>query len=144
MAPLVAFLFAAAAAALFPPTARYVDVDLKLAGGRAQIVATRIGRFAQPTALRRFRGRFTVRVLHDKSVLVEYPFDFPLSAEAEDPDADDATVALGDRFRKGVTATTTVRAPLPDGADTLAIYDTQTKRTVTAALDAPRPSPPAR
>ena len=123
-----------AALAFFPPTTRYLDVELSWSAGQASIVSTRVGQFDKPIALRRFRGRFAARIVHDEKMLIEVPFDVPLLADAEEPSADEATHRLGERFRGGVTAKFTIRVPLPDGGKTLVIYDSKTKKTVTRAL----------
>lgn len=121
----------------------YADVDLKFAGGEVQVVKVTPGKFAKPTALPRFRGRFTLIVAQGKKNLVELDFDFPLLA-LEAPDATDEARKLGQQIRKGVTASTTVRVPLPEGADSLAIYDSQTHKTFKAPLASPASAPHAR
>jgi hypothetical protein len=132
---LVCLLFAApSAAVLMPPAARFADVELKFQRGQVAVTAVKLGRFEQPTALRRFRGRFAARVLAGKKIVDEVQFDFPLLAAAESSDVDEANRALAERLRAGVTATTRVRVPIWDGADGLEIYDAQTRRVLAVAL----------
>ena len=118
----------------------YADVDLRYAGGDISVQQVRPGHYAKPTALRRFRGRFTAIVAKGKASLAEVTFDFPLVAQAESDDATDESRQLGEKLRKGVTSTTTVRVPLPPDADTLLIYDALTQKTVKASLTSPAPA----
>src|SRR5689334_6811761 len=101
----------------------YADVDLKWEKGAVTVLKIKPGRFARPTTLRRYRGRFTAMVARGKTALVELQFDFPLLAQAESDDASPESRKIAERMREGLTTTTTVRVPLPDGADTLIIYD---------------------
>jgi hypothetical protein len=90
-----------------------------------------------PKRIQRFRGRYEARAGDGKHDLELVRFDFPLMALAEAPD--DATYEaqeLGRKLRENVTATTTVRVPLPPGATTVTIYDTTTKKAVSRALPA--------
>jgi hypothetical protein len=137
-----------------PPVARperaiagvtaYADVELRFADGEVSVGKITPGKFAKPTALPRYRGRFTAIVAQGKKNLVELDFDFPLLA-VEAPDATDDARKLGQQIRKGVTSSTSVRVPLPEGADSLAIYDSVTHKTVKATLAAsPSGAPRAR
>jgi hypothetical protein len=122
----------------------YADVDLKFADGAVSIEKIRPGRFDKPTALRRWRGRFTAIVARGKSPIYELQFDFPLLAAAESNDTTPEARALAERLRKGVTSTVTVRVPLSPSADTLVIYDPLTNKEVKAPLGAKAAPPPAR
>jgi hypothetical protein len=122
----------------------YADVDLKWEKGAVSVQKIKPGRFAKPTALRRYRGRFTAIVARDKTALVELQFDFPLVAQAESDDVSTEARKVAERLRDGVTSTTTVRVPLPDGADTIFIYDGLTMSEVKAPLVAKAAPPPAR
>jgi hypothetical protein len=91
--------------------------------------------------MRRWRGRFEARAVAGAGKIVDFVrFDFPLMASAEAPDdvTEDAK-KLGKNIREHVTATMIVRAPLPPEATGVAIYDTATRKTVSADL----PPPPA-
>jgi hypothetical protein len=122
-------------------TVEYVDVELRWSRGQLTILSVKHGRFDKPTALARFRGRFEARALAKGATREHVAFDFPLLANAETDDATTESRAIGGRLRGGVTATTTVRLPLPDGADAIAVYDSASKRTVTAPLAAGDPPP---
>jgi hypothetical protein len=116
------------------PATSYVDVTVRYERGALSVVKVSRGTFARPTSLRRFRGRFEARALKGATVREWMPFDFPLLAD--DP-IDDATVEaqeLGQRLRSGLTATTTVRLPLPADADGALIYDTRSKQSVAVTL----------
>jgi hypothetical protein len=112
----------------------YADIDLRYARGEVSVVAVRSGRFAKPTNLPRWRGRFLASVLKAKKPVADVEFDFPLVAPAESEDATPEARAAAERLRKGSTSTTTVRVPWPEGADTVSIWDSVTKKTVTAPL----------
>jgi hypothetical protein len=112
----------------------YADVDLRYARGEVSIVAVRPGRFARPTNLPRWRGRFLASVMKAKKTVADVGFDFPLVAPAESEDVTPDLREAADRLRKGVTSTTTVRVPLPEGAEAISIWDSATKKTVTAPL----------
>ncbi len=129
-----------------PGVLAYADVDLRYSRGVVTILKVRPGKFAQPTSLPRFRGRFVAIVSKGKTSLVELEFDFPLLAEAESSDATTEARALAERLRKGVTSTTTVRVPLQPDADTIGIWDSVSRKTVTAPLvrEPVEAAPPAR
>jgi hypothetical protein len=97
-----------------------------------------------PARLPRWRGRFEARALGGAKTLDFVRFDFPLMAAAEAPDdvTEDAA-KLGKKLREHVTATTIVRAPIVPGASQVAVYDSLTKRTVTADLPSVAASSPA-
>jgi hypothetical protein len=96
------------------------------------------------THLQRFRGRFEARALGAGSadkVLDFVRFDFPLMAMADSADEmGEEAAELGARMRAHVTATTSVRVPLPPGATVVAVYDTGTHKLVTASLSPSRPA----
>lgn len=116
----------------------YADVELKYVRGEVIIQKIKPGRFAKPTALPRYRGRFTAIIAKGKQNLVELEFDFPLVARAESEDMSEEARQLGKKLRDGVTSQTTVRVPWPDGAERLIVYDAVTGARVTAPL-APAP-----
>jgi hypothetical protein len=112
-------------------TIAYADLELRFSNGVVSLVAVKKGRFAEPTALPLWRGRFIATVLKGKSALVELPFDFPLLADAESPaDTTDEAHALSLKLKKGVTATTSVRVPLDPGADQVSIWDSASRKTL--------------
>ena len=88
-----------------------------------------------PERMRRWRGRFEARALAGSKPLDFVRFDFPLMAAAESPDdvTEDAK-KLGQKIRENVKATIIVRAPLPAGATAIGVYDTVTRKTVSADL----------
>jgi hypothetical protein len=139
---LVMFLTPVAAQAPAPLITSYADVDLRFDKGVVTVQRIRAGRFAKPTALPRFRGRFSAIVAKSKQNLAEVAFDFPLLQSAESDDATPEARALAERVRKGVTSTTTVRVPWPDNADTLLIYDASTQKAVTVPLKVSAPPKP--
>jgi hypothetical protein len=97
-----------------------------------------------PARLPRWRGRFEARAVGGGKTLDFVRFDFPLMAAAEAPDdVTEEAAALGKKLREHVTATTIVKAPLPEGARQIAIYDSLTKKTITADLPASAPAPAA-
>jgi hypothetical protein len=114
----------------------YADVDLKYERGEVRVVAIRPGKFAKPTNLPRWRGRFLASMMKGKKALADVEFDFPLVAPAESNDATPEARAAAERLRKGVSSSTTVRIPWPEGADTLTVWDSSTRATVTARLPA--------
>ena len=98
-----------------------------------------------PQRMRRWRGRFEARAVGGGGKTVDFVrFDFPLMAQAEAPeDVTEDARKVGQKLREHVTATAFVLAPLPPAATSVAIYDTVTKKTATAALPAPSAAPPA-
>lgn len=89
-----------------------------------------------PERMRRWRGRFEARALGAGGKPIDFVrFDFPLMAAAESPDdvTEDAK-KLGQKIRENVKATMIVRAPLPPGAASVAVFDTVTRKTVSADL----------
>jgi hypothetical protein len=113
----------------------YADVQLRYQLGRVVMDHLTLGRFARPTALNRFRGRFRARSLKGGQILETVQFDFPLVAEAEAPDdTTEEAKAVANRLRAGVTSSTTVRVPLPEGTDAVAIEDRDGKRLGRYAL----------
>jgi hypothetical protein len=123
---------AAKAQRTLPPTLSYADVDVRFQANDVTIVRIRPGRYARPTAQPRFRGRFVAIVQKGKQSLVDVEFDFPLLAPAESEDATEDAQKLGASFRKNLTSSTTVRVPWPDGADSVKVWDSVTRRTVEA------------
>ncbi|MBW2731018.1 MAG: hypothetical protein JRH20_01425 [Deltaproteobacteria bacterium] len=63
----------------------------------------------KPTALRRFRGRFEVRLYSGKRLREVVPFSFPLTLAAGEPNMHNRRLAR--QIGKGVSARTTVRVP---------------------------------
>jgi hypothetical protein len=134
-------LIFAAPRAVTVPVVDYADLTLDYAAGRVKVTEVKRGRFAKPTALERFRGRFEARALRrsgkggkTEEVLERVQFDFPLLADAEAPDVSDEQRVLAERLRAGVSARTRVRVPLPDGAEAVAIVDLKTATTAYAEL----------
>lgn len=108
------------------------------------VTIVRVERTLQPKTapLIRYRGRFEARAVQhagagDKT-LDFVRFDFPLLAPAESIDemTDDAR-RLGEKLRANVTATTTVRVPLPRGATAISVWDSAAHRAVLVALPPP-------
>jgi hypothetical protein len=96
---------------------------------------------ARPTHLIRFRGRFEARAVVGDKMLDFVRFDFPLLAPAESADEmTDEANQIGAKLRAHVTATTTVRVPIPHGATAIGVYDTGTHKLVTAPLGAATPA----
>jgi hypothetical protein len=126
------------------PAIHFADVTLRWDKGALSVVKVVRVEVAKATTLRRWKGRFEVRALDGQKLLDFVRFDFPLLAAAESGDdmTQEAT-AFGRKLRSGVTATTTVRLPLPDGATAASIYDSETKRSLPITLPAAPPAPPA-
>jgi hypothetical protein len=128
----------------FENVTQYADVDARYERGALRILAVRRGRFGRPTSLPRWRGRFVAIVSKGKKSLAEVQFDFPLVAAAEShEDTSPEAQKVADQVRSGVTSSTTVRVPLPEGADTIAIWDAVTRKTIAQPLNGPAESPPA-
>jgi hypothetical protein len=97
-----------------------------------------------PERMRRWRGRFEARAVGGGKTLDFVRFDFPLMAEAEAPDdATEDAKKVGKTLREHVTATAIVRAPMPAGATSVAIYDSATKKSASADLAWTPTAPPA-
>jgi hypothetical protein len=127
-----------------PQVTDYADLALGWSGGRLTVESVTRGRFERPTALPRYRGRFVATARKKRrplETLDETRFDFPLLADTESEDATPEARKLAKMVRAGVTAKTTVRVGLPDGADEIAIADSVTGRSVTVSL-ARSPAPP--
>jgi hypothetical protein len=120
----------------------YADVEVCWSGGDVKVQKVKAGRFAKPTEIKRFRGRFTAIVAKEKKAINEVDFDFPLLS-ADPEEATDEAKRLGETVRKGLTTCTTVRLPWPEGADTLVIYDNATRKEVKAPLKESSSAPPA-
>lgn len=123
-----------------PNVTAYLDVDLRFEADQVTVVKIKKGRFGRPTALPRFRGRFTLIVAKAKRNLAEVDFDFPGLAAGESQDATEESRTLAKKLRKGITTTTTVRVPLPDGADSLSVYDAVTRKVITAEVSSAAPA----
>jgi hypothetical protein len=126
------------------PVTQFADVTLRWDKGALTVVKVSRGQLAQATALRRWRGRFEARALAGQKQLEFVRFDFPLLAAAESSDemTPEATT-FGRKLRNGVTATTVVRVPLPDGATAATIYDSETRKSLPVTLPAAPTAPPA-
>jgi len=99
---------------------------------------------ARPTHLVRFRGRFEARAVGGDKPLDFVRFDFPLLAPADSSDEmTEEAARLGAKLRAHVTATTTVRVPIPPGATAVAVYDTASHKLVSAALGPAKAMAPA-
>jgi hypothetical protein len=126
----------------FPAVTEYADLELKYQRAQVALVRATRGRFAQPTRLPRFRGRFKVQLSRRGETLLEVPFDFPLLASAEVPDVMSAEATrAGAQLRAGVTATTVVRVPLPAGVDSAFVCDGE-RRLLSVALAGEPAKPP--
>jgi hypothetical protein len=127
-----------------PAVMSYADVDARYQRGEVTILAVRRGRYAKPTNAPRWKGRFLGSALKGGKTLAQVEFNFPLVAEAESPvDVDPEQRKLADKVREGVTSSTTVRVPLPEGADSISIWDSVSRKTVTRSLSEPGPKAPA-
>jgi hypothetical protein len=122
----------------------YADVDLRFADGAIEITAVRRARFAAPTEIPHFRGRYRVAAARGKAPLgaTERDFDFPLLADAETDDQSAEAVAIGRAIRRRAQATTTVRVPLLPEADQVVVTDPRTGRSVSRPLPPPPPLAP--
>lgn len=120
-------------------------LTVKYDHGSISILRVERQALASPQRMRRWRGRFEARAVAGGGKTVDFVrFDFPLMAQAEAPeDVTEDAKRVGQKLREHVTATTIVRAPLPPSATSVAIYDTVTKKSATAALPAPAAAPPA-
>ncbi len=135
-------LFLAPPLDMTQPVTQYADVSLRWDKGALTVERVMRGQLPHAPAFRRWRGRFEARALGAGKPLELVRFDFPLLAAAEVPDEMSAEAAeFGKQLRQGVTATTVVRLPLPDGATAASIYDTETRRAVPVTL--PPKTPPA-
>jgi len=128
-------------------TAHYLDISVELKGGKLRVVKLAKGEFsAGPVTIRRFRGRFEVR-LHAHGLLLDVVrFDLPLTAAAEDQTSPGKSTSLGDRLglglAKGVTGRTVVRVPFDDRFTRAAIHDTVSRKVVKVDLTVVLPPPP--
>ena len=137
-------LFLAPKIPMTAPVTRYADVTVQVDKQQLKILEVKPGRFDKPTALPRYRGRFTARAVAGEKVLEEVRLDLPLLADAETPDTDEADRKFAERLRQGVSVKARVRVPLPEGADAIVIVDGKTNRTSRFTLaTAPAPSPGA-
>jgi len=115
----------------------YLDVDVRWTGApeTIEIKSAVRGKFESKRMLPQYRGRFTLIVARGKDSLAEMHFDFPLMAAAETNDFTPEAQRVGKALRKGVvSAATTVRVGLVEGADALIVYDNQTRRSVRVEL----------
>jgi hypothetical protein len=128
--------------AMTAPVVRYADVTVQVNRKQLSVIEVKPGRFEQPTALPRSRGRFVARALHGEKILEEVRLDLPLLADAETEDTAEADRRFAERLRQGVSVKARVRVPLPDGADAIVIVDTRGGRSARVSLaTAPPPSP---
>ena len=120
--------------ALVNETAR---LTVKYDHGAVSIVRVERQTLPSPQRLPRWRGRFEARAVGAGKPVDFVRFDFPLMAHAEAPeDATEDAKKLGRAIREHVTATTFVVAPVLPGTTSVAIYDTVTKKSVSAELPA--------
>jgi hypothetical protein len=130
--------------ATLPTVTNYADVDARYQRGEVTILAVRRGKYPKPTNLPRWKGRFVASAQKGGKTLAQVEFNFPLVAEAESPvDVAEDQKKIADKVRAGVTSTTTVRVPLPEGADSISIWDAVSRKTVTRSLSEPAAPPPA-
>ena len=142
-------MFCTPAPAALTTVTTYADVDARYQRGEVTILSVRRGKYPKPTTLPRWKGRFVATALKNTKTLAQVEFNFPLVAEAESPtDVDPAQRKIADQVRSGVTSTTTVRVPLPEGADSISIWDAVTRKTVIRSLSEAAPpaarAPPSR
>ena len=117
-------------------------VVVKWDHGTLGIVRVERQRLPSPARLPRWRGRFEARAVGGGKTLEFVRFDFPLMAPAEAPEEGTPEARkVGKNLREGVSvATTIVKAALPAGATSVAIYDSVTKKTATAELPPASPA----
>ncbi len=111
-------------------------LTVKYDHGAVHILRVERQTLPSPERMRRWRGRFEARALGGGGKVLDLVrFDFPLMAAAESPDDTTADAKqLGQKLREHVTATAIVRAPLPAGATAVAVYDSVTRKSVSADL----------
>jgi hypothetical protein len=145
-------IFLAPKVILTAPASEWADITVQADAAHLSLVNVRRGKFDKPTQLPRYRGRFVARVLDGAGKpLEEVRFELPLMAEAETDDASDEARRFAEKLRANTSVKSTVRVPLPDGAQRVEIVDTLKKRTLTVPLAtamspgaAPSPGPAAR
>jgi hypothetical protein len=130
--------------AMTAPVVRYADVTVQVDKKQLSVIEVKPGRFEQPTALPRYRGRFVARALHGERILEEVRLDLPLLADAETEDTAEADRRFAERLRQGVSVKARVRVPLPEGADAIVIVDTRGGRSARVSLATAPPSPSPR
>jgi hypothetical protein len=111
-------------------------ITVKYERGTVSILRVQRQTLPNPERLRRWRGRFEARALGGGGKTLDFVrFDFPLMAAAEAPeDVTPDAAKVAQKLRDHVTATAIVRAPLAAGTSSVAIYDSFTKKSVTADL----------
>jgi hypothetical protein len=113
-----------------PPlkTRDYLDLKLSLAQGHLKVDKLIKGRLPKPALLKRFRGRFEVRLFTAGLLRDVVRFDFPLTAAVgEQPVPASGRLGLG--LSKGVRrARTKVRIPFDSRINRVVIVDTLKKK----------------
>ena len=119
-------------------TGEYVDLLLRHEAGRVDVLSATRGRYAGPTTVRRYAGRFEVWQCAGATPREPFAFDFPLTAPAEVDEVSEKDRAFARALATNVRAEITVRVPLVSGADGLAIIDTAPRKDLHhLALPAP-------
>jgi hypothetical protein len=124
-------------------TIDYLDLRLSLAKGRVTVDKLTKGRFAKPTRLRRFRGRFEIHLFTAGLLRDVVRFNFPLTAAVGEPPVPSSNrLGLGLGLSKGVNrARTKVRIPFDARINRLVIVDTLNKKKFKVDLSPVLPKP---
>jgi hypothetical protein len=130
-------------------TTQYLDIKVRLRGGKLGVLGVRKGKFpAGPTLIRRFRGRFVVKLYTHGLLRDVVRFDMPLTGAAENRAGTRGGTALGDRLglglAKGVSATTSVRVPFDERITGAVIHDSvsgKNTRIDLSSVVSPQPRP---
>ena len=102
-----------------PLVTAWMDLTLRFSEGRVTLVRVASGRFATPTRLPRWTGRWAIDVLAGERVIDRVVFDFPLLGAA---DAGNEQV-LDRELRARTSSETVVRVPLVEGAEALRVVE---------------------
>jgi hypothetical protein len=113
-----------------PKTTAYLDVGCRWTRGQLTVADVTPGRFAAPTAIKRYTGRFEARVTSRGKLLDALRFDFPLLGDADSGNQ----AELAETLKKNLSTQTRVRVPLPDGADKVVLVDLHGGATVEVPL----------
>jgi hypothetical protein len=116
----------------------YADLTLRWERGKLTVEKVEAGRFARPTVMKRYTGRFEARATRGGKTLDAVRFDFPLLGDADSGERKD----LDDQLKAHLSTVARVRLPLPDGADGIAIADTHGSAVLRLAAPERRPKGP--
>lgn len=123
-------------------TADYLDLSLELHQGRVRVLSLRQGSFTKgPTRLKRYSGRFAVRLYSHGLLLDVVRFNFPLTGGAGERGSR-ANQALGKSLARGVKARITVRVPFDKCINRVHVKDLQSKQILEVKLGRLAPPPP--